>query len=286
MSPPPDAAEIRLQSTNRLSAVAHRVRSSMAWPAPSHPPAGTSRRSRSRASSVGEDKAWPVPSLAYASNPASVSTLSLETTKKGSPPPPSYPPSASGPSSKRSRQASESSLNRFGVRNVPITKPTTASHASSAPFGLAIAQQHYNTASSRRAFLRHSWNRIDFIAVGSFWISFALSLSGVEASQQLYIFRALSILRAARLLTITAGTSVRLRSPAQHLTHADDPPVAQTYRAAARQCRLLHPLRDDPVQVRSLSATALTRAALSACRASRARSSGRACGSTRSVRAT
>ena len=210
-SPPPDAAEIRLASANRLSAVAQRVRSSMAWPATSYSPA-MSRRSRSRASSIGEDqKAWPIQHLAYASNPASMSSLSLDTTKKSSPPP-SYPPPRTGATSKRSRQTSESSLNRYGVRNVPLTKPTSASHASSAPFGLAIAQQHYNTASSRRAFLRHSWNRIDLIAVGSFWISFVLSMAGVEASQQLYIFRALSILRAARLLTITAGTSVRALS--------------------------------------------------------------------------
>lgn len=63
-----------------------------------------------------------------------------------------------------------------------------------------------------RAFLRHSFNRVDFIAVVSFWVSFVLGLTGVESHYHAYIFRMLSCLRIIRLLGITSGTSVILRS--------------------------------------------------------------------------
>lgn len=63
---------------------------------------------------------------------------------------------------------------------------------------------------AHRAFLRHSFNRLDFVAVVSFWVSFLLALSGVETRQQLYVFRMLSCLRILRLLALTNGTSVSL----------------------------------------------------------------------------
>lgn len=65
---------------------------------------------------------------------------------------------------------------------------------------------------ARRAFLRHSFNRLDFVAVVSYWISLSLTITGVEAERHLYIFRMMSCLRILRLLGITSGTSVILRS--------------------------------------------------------------------------
>lgn len=65
---------------------------------------------------------------------------------------------------------------------------------------------------AHRAFLRHSFNRLDLLAIIAFWISFVLSLRGLEVAQQLYIFRMLSCLRILRLLSLTNGTSVILRS--------------------------------------------------------------------------
>lgn len=61
---------------------------------------------------------------------------------------------------------------------------------------------------ARRAFLRHSFNRLDFVAVVSYWISFMLSLTGTEAAHHIYLFRMLSCLRILRLLNLTRGTSV------------------------------------------------------------------------------
>lgn len=65
---------------------------------------------------------------------------------------------------------------------------------------------------AHRAYLRHSFNRTDFLAVVSFWISFVLGITGIEHSQHIYIFKMLSCLRIIRLLNLTSGTSVILRS--------------------------------------------------------------------------
>jgi voltage-dependent calcium channel len=65
---------------------------------------------------------------------------------------------------------------------------------------------------AKRAFLRHSFNRLDFVAVVSYWISFALALSQIESTEHIYVFRMLSALRILRLLGLTSGTSVILRS--------------------------------------------------------------------------
>ncbi|TDZ22128.1 Calcium-channel protein cch1 [Colletotrichum orbiculare MAFF 240422] len=71
-------------------------------------------------------------------------------------------------------------------------------------------QQRYQLA--RRAFLRHSFNRLDFLAVVAFWISFALSITGLESRKHLYVFRMISCLRILRLLALTNGTAIILRS--------------------------------------------------------------------------
>ncbi|KAJ5752628.1 hypothetical protein N7520_009545 [Penicillium odoratum] len=72
--------------------------------------------------------------------------------------------------------------------------------------------QKRRTLLAHRAFLRHSFNRLDFVAIISYWVSFVLSLQGLEATHQLYIFRMMSCLRILRLLSLTNGTSVILRS--------------------------------------------------------------------------
>jgi hypothetical protein len=71
-------------------------------------------------------------------------------------------------------------------------------------------QQQYQLA--RRAFLRHSFNRLDFLAVVSFWISFVLGITGVESNKHLYVFKMLSCLRILKLLALTNGTAIILRS--------------------------------------------------------------------------
>ncbi|KAI4729071.1 hypothetical protein E4T49_03176 [Aureobasidium sp. EXF-10728] len=46
-----------------------------------------------------------------------------------------------------------------------------------------------------RAFLRHSFNRLDFLAVCAFWISFVIGIFGVESQKHVFVFRMLSCLR-------------------------------------------------------------------------------------------
>ncbi len=90
-------------------------------------------------------------------------------------------------------------------------KPATI--FSEAPFQVAVAKQQSLSADGR-PYLRHSWHRIDMIAVFAFWITFILAITGQEATatRHIYIFRALSVLRAGRLLVITSGTTTILRS--------------------------------------------------------------------------
>ncbi|WQF85104.1 Putative EF-hand domain, voltage-dependent calcium channel, alpha-1 subunit, Ion transport [Colletotrichum destructivum] len=71
-------------------------------------------------------------------------------------------------------------------------------------------QQRFQLA--RRAFLRHSFNRLDFLAVVAYWISFALRITGIESEKHLYVFRMIACLRILRLLALTNGTAIILRS--------------------------------------------------------------------------
>jgi hypothetical protein len=81
--------------------------------------------------------------------------------------------------------------------------------------GIRTVEQAQRLQLARRAFLRHSFNRLDLLAVVSFWISFVLGNMAVESVYHLYVFRMLSCLRILRLLAITHGTSVRTYSPFQ-----------------------------------------------------------------------
>ncbi|KAF9431383.1 calcium channel protein [Entomortierella beljakovae] len=58
-------------------------------------------------------------------------------------------------------------------------------------------------------FLRHTFNRIDLIAVLCFWIDLILMLCGV---QNIYFFKTLAAMRTLRLLNITPGSSTILHS--------------------------------------------------------------------------
>ena len=74
------------------------------------------------------------------------------------------------------------------------------------------SRQQQRIRLARRAFLRHGFNRLDFVAVVSFWIATILSMIMVEQDRHIYVFQMLSCLRILRLLGLTQGTSVILRS--------------------------------------------------------------------------
>jgi hypothetical protein len=75
---------------------------------------------------------------------------------------------------------------------------------------IRTVEQAQRVQLARRAFLRHSFNRLDFIAVVSFWIAFVLGITGIESSYHLYVFRMMSCLRILRLLALTHGTAVSI----------------------------------------------------------------------------
>jgi hypothetical protein len=108
------------------------------------------------------------------------------------------------------RQASQRSANPTFDPQQPSVIRTFTSAQMTPAVGDSRQQQRIRLA--HRAYLRHSFNRTDFVAVVSFWIAFGLSEFGVEQRHHIFIFKMLSCLRIIRLLNLTSGTSVILRS--------------------------------------------------------------------------
>jgi hypothetical protein len=75
--------------------------------------------------------------------------------------------------------------------------------------GMGDPRQQQRIRLAHRAYLRHSFNRTDFLAVLSFWAAFFMGIFGVESKRHIFIFRMLMCLRIIRLLNLTSGTSVR-----------------------------------------------------------------------------
>ena len=87
-----------------------------------------------------------------------------------------------------------------------ILRSFTAMQAQADQRGHSRQQQRVRLA--RRAFLRHSFNRLDLLAVVSFWISFVFLNLGFQGHKGVYVFQMMSCLRILRLLVLTSGTSV------------------------------------------------------------------------------
>jgi hypothetical protein len=65
------------------------------------------------------------------------------------------------------------------------------------------------------AYLRHSWNRVDFLSIIGYWVDLILLLSNEEIvgdSQRILVFKMLSALRLLRLLNVTNGNKIILHS--------------------------------------------------------------------------
>jgi voltage-dependent calcium channel len=121
-----------------------------------------------------------------------------------------YTPSKSP--TKLGHASTSSTASGWRVATLEQERPyiSQGSRTLEAPFRLAMEKQR-SLSEQGRPYLRHSWNRIDFVSIVSFWIMFALSVANVEATptHHIYIFRALSVLRISRLLGVTSGTAVR-----------------------------------------------------------------------------
>lgn len=108
-------------------------------------------------------------------------------------------------------------LRRRHTKNVPLV-PTfanlipgynkdEASHQGDTiniPSGFRVATE--------RAYLRSSWNRLQFLAVISYWTALLLSINSFDLKNELFMFSALSALPILHLLNLTSGTSSVLKS--------------------------------------------------------------------------
>lgn len=71
-------------------------------------------------------------------------------------------------------------------------------------------KNHLDQLQLRRAYIRNSWHRIDFLSMICFWISLLLSIGHYDAKHHIFLFRALSCLRILRLCNLTTGTTTIL----------------------------------------------------------------------------
>ncbi|KIK93928.1 hypothetical protein PAXRUDRAFT_828487 [Paxillus rubicundulus Ve08.2h10] len=101
-------------------------------------------------------------------------------------------------------------LSRAMKSDVP---KSDSSEPISLPFRLDV-QAARDKVVRNLPYLRQSWGRIDLLAVVGFWVTFVLATEGIEkgGGHHIGIFRALSVLRIARLLAITSGTATIMRS--------------------------------------------------------------------------
>ncbi|KAH3664423.1 hypothetical protein WICMUC_005808 [Wickerhamomyces mucosus] len=63
-----------------------------------------------------------------------------------------------------------------------------------------------------RAYLRTTWNRLDFVSTISFWINFVISIVPATQKDPVSLFRALECLRIMRMINISDGIGLILKS--------------------------------------------------------------------------
>lgn len=105
-------------------------------------------------------------------------------------------------------QASVKSDTSYATVPVPTMFRTVTSLLSANP-SLPLKKRQ---AGVRRAYLRSSWNRVDFISVICYWIALAMRANHFSSEHKFFVFNMLSSLKLLRLLNITHGTSAVLQA--------------------------------------------------------------------------
>lgn len=146
------------------------------------------------------------------------------------------------------------SLTRTGTSTDPTLEPqqpsvlrsfTTAQMRPDDDGGIVDSRHQQRVRLAHRAYLRHSFNRTDFVAVVSFWIAFLLGLANIENSRVTLVFDMLSCLRIIRLLNLTSGTSVgQIATEERSNTNITQghPPESEKSCSNPSQCRILNRL--------------------------------------------
>ncbi|KAL1604670.1 calcium channel protein [Nothophoma quercina] len=113
------------------------------------------------------------------------------------------------PSQRRGGTTTDSTLGGPQQPSVLRTFTTAQMHPD---VGSSDPRERQRVRLAHRAYLRHSFNRTDFVAVISFWIALLLGALHIQNTRVILVFQMLSCLRIIRLLNLTSGTSVILRS--------------------------------------------------------------------------
>lgn len=100
----------------------------------------------------------------------------------------------------------------LALTNSPVLKPQAADSPVFVTFSSLVSKDHKSGHVHERAFLRSSWNRVDFISVVAYWISLFLSIGNLQNKSGFFVFKAISCLRIFRFLAITRESSLILRS--------------------------------------------------------------------------
>lgn len=111
------------------------------------------------------------------------------------------------PSQRRGGTTTDSTLGGPQQPSVLRTFTTAQMHPD---VGSSDPRERQRVRLAHRAYLRHSFNRTDFVAVISFWIALLLGALHIQNTRVILVFQMLSCLRIIRLLNLTSGTSVSL----------------------------------------------------------------------------
>jgi hypothetical protein len=120
-------------------------------------------------------------------------------------------PSATIPLEQTAPQQTTGTTRATTIIDFAVGRQTTMTHfipTSLDPL-IAYRPQFVGETGTQIPFLRHTFNRIDFIAVLCYWIDFCLMMAGV---QHIYVFKTIAAMRTLRLLNITAGSATILHS--------------------------------------------------------------------------
>ena len=109
------------------------------------------------------------------------------------------------PSQRRGGTNTDSTL---GGPQQPSVLRTFTTAQMNPDVGPSDSRERQRVRLAHRAYLRHSFNRTDFVAVVSFWVALLLSALNIKNTRVILVFQMLSCLRIIRLLNLTSGTSV------------------------------------------------------------------------------
>lgn len=112
-----------------------------------------------------------------------------------------------GPEKQAAQRQSGTNTDPMGPQQPSVLRTFTTAQMH-VDIGPGDHRERQRVRLAKRAYLRHSFNRTDFLAVVSFWIAFILGAFNVKNTRVILVFDMLSCLRIIRLLNLTSGTSV------------------------------------------------------------------------------